>query len=102
MSLIMEQIKPEYPELFALEFGKIAETDFVYILASPNINQSAPNLATIYMPIRSGMSLTMGQIERENPELLALELEKLLNMTLFTLYHLQILTNQHQTWSKCM
>ena len=29
MSLIMEQIKPEHLELFALEFGKIAETDFV-------------------------------------------------------------------------
>ena len=38
MSLIMEQIKPEHPELFALEFGKIAETDFVYTLAYPNIN----------------------------------------------------------------
>ena len=39
MSSIMEQIKPEHPELFALEFGKNAETDFVYTLASPNINQ---------------------------------------------------------------
>ena len=29
MSSIMEQIKPENPELFALEIGKIAETDFV-------------------------------------------------------------------------
>ena len=28
MSSIMDQIKPEYPELFALEFEKIAETDF--------------------------------------------------------------------------
>ena len=44
----MGQIKPEHPELFALEFGKIAETGFVYTLA------------------------------------------------------LQILTSQHQTWSKCM
>ena len=44
MSFIMGQIKPEHLELFALEFGKIAETDFVYTLASPNINQSAPNL----------------------------------------------------------
>ena len=32
MSLIMEQTKLEYPELFALEFGKIAETDIVYTL----------------------------------------------------------------------
>ena len=55
------------------------------------------------MPIRSRMSLNMGQIEPEHPELFALEFgKKLLNMTLFTLYHLQILINQHQTWSKCM
>ena len=27
MSLIMGQIEPEHPELFALEFGKIAEYD---------------------------------------------------------------------------
>ena len=39
MSLIMGQIEPEHPELFALEFGKIAESDFVYALASSNINQ---------------------------------------------------------------
>ena len=44
MSSIMGQIEQEHPELFALEFGKIAEYDFVYILASTNINQSAPNL----------------------------------------------------------
>ena len=34
MSLIMGQIKPEHPELFALEFGKISESDFFYTLAS--------------------------------------------------------------------
>ena len=39
----------------------IAVFDFVYTLASANIDQSVPNLATIYMPIRSGMSLIMGQ-----------------------------------------
>ena len=44
MSLIMRQIELEHPELFALEFGKIVEFDFVYTLASTNINQSAPNL----------------------------------------------------------
>ena len=33
MSLIMEQIESEHPKLFALEFGKIAESDFVYTLA---------------------------------------------------------------------
>ena len=30
MSSIMGQIEVEHPELFALEFGKIAESDFVY------------------------------------------------------------------------
>ena len=37
MSLIMGQIESEHPELFALEFRKIAESDFVYTLASTNI-----------------------------------------------------------------
>ena len=39
MRLIMGHIEPEHSELFALEFGKIAEFDFVYTLASTNINQ---------------------------------------------------------------
>ena len=56
MSLIMGQIEPEHPDLFALEFGKIAESDFVYTLASTNIDQSASNLVKIYMTIRSRMS----------------------------------------------
>ena len=55
MSSIMEQIEPELLELFALEFGKIAESDFVYTLASANINQSAPNLVKMYVTIRSPM-----------------------------------------------
>ena len=33
MSLVMAQIESEHPELFAFEFGKIAESDFVYTLA---------------------------------------------------------------------
>ena len=33
MISIMEQIKPEHPDLFAPEFGKTAETDFVYTLS---------------------------------------------------------------------
>ena len=57
MSSIMCQLKPEHPELFALEFGKIAESDFVYTLSSTNINQSAPNLIKIYVIIRSQISL---------------------------------------------
>ena len=52
-SSIMGQIKAEHLELFALEFGKIAESDFVYTLASTNINQSAPDLVKMYVTIRS-------------------------------------------------
>ena len=65
MSLIIGQIKPEHTELFALEFRKIDETDFVYSLASTNINQSAPNLVKMYVTIRSQMSLIMDVIGPE-------------------------------------
>ena len=58
MCSIMKQIECEYPELFALEFGKIAETHF----ASTNINQSAPNLVKMYVTIRSRMSSIMDLI----------------------------------------
>ena len=44
MSLILGQIKSEHSELFALEFGKIAESDFVYTLASTNIEKINPKL----------------------------------------------------------
>ena len=57
----MGPVGPEQLELFALELGKIAAFDLVYSLASTNINQSAPNLVTMYMSIRSQMSLIMGQ-----------------------------------------
>ena len=72
MSLIMKQIIPEYPVLFALEFGKIAETDFVYTLASPNINQKAPNMVKMYVTIRSRKSSIMDLIRVELFELFAL------------------------------
>ena len=68
MSLIMGQIEPEHPELFALEIGKIAESDFVYTLASTNIDQSAPYLVKMYMTIRSRMSLIMDLIGPELSE----------------------------------
>ena len=53
MSPIKGQIESEHPELFAFEFGKIAESDFVYTLASTNINQSALHLVKLYVTIRS-------------------------------------------------
>ena len=85
MSLIMGQIEPEHLETFALEFGKIAEYDFVYTLSSTNIDQSAPNLVKMYVIIRSRISLIMDLIRQELSELSALELENLPCLTLFTL-----------------
>ena len=65
ISSIMGQIESEHLELFALEFGKIAESDFVYILASTNINQLAPNLVKMYVIVRSRMSSIMDIIGPE-------------------------------------
>ena len=85
MSSNMGQIESEHPELFALEFGKIAESDIVYTLASTNIDQSAPNLVKMYMIIRSRVNSIMDLIGPELFELSALEFEKLPYLTLFTL-----------------
>ena len=56
----MGQIESEHPELFALEFGKIAESDFVYT--------QAPNLVKMYVTIRSWMSSIMDLIKPELSE----------------------------------
>ena len=84
MSLIMGQIESENKELFALEFAKIAESDFVYTPASTNIDQSAPDLVKMYMTIRSRMILNMYVIRPEHSELSNLELENFPYLTLFT------------------
>ena len=84
MSSIMGQIESDHPELFALEFEKIAEYDFVYSLSSTNIDQSAPNLVRMYVIIRSQMSLIMDIMGPELSKLSALELE---NLTYLTLLH---------------
>ena len=85
MSSTIGQIETENLELFALEFGKIAESDFVYTPASTNIDQSAPTLDKMYMTIRSRMSSIMDVIRRELSELHTLELENFPYLTLFTL-----------------
>ena len=85
MSLIMGQIELEHPELFALEFGIIADSDFVYTPASTNIDQSAPNLVKRYMTIRSRMSSIMDVIRPQLSQLSNLELENCPYLTLFTL-----------------
>ena len=73
MSSIIGLIGPELFELPALELENLPYFDFVYTLASANIDQSVPNLATIYIPIESQMSLIIRQIKSEHPELFALE-----------------------------
>ena len=75
MSSILGQIELEHLELFAREFGKIVESDFVYTLASTNIDQSTPNFVKMYVTIRLWMSLIMDLIRPELIELSALELE---------------------------
>ena len=58
----MDLIGPELSKLFPLEFAKIAESDFVYMIASTNADQLVPNMVTVYMTMKSWMSLIMGQI----------------------------------------
>ena len=62
MSSIIGPIGPEQLELFGLELWKIAAFDLVYSLTSTNIKQSAPNLVTMNMNIKSRMSLIMCQV----------------------------------------
>ena len=81
MTSIMGQIEQEQSELFALEFGKLLNMT-VYTLSSTNINQSEPNLVKMYVNIRSQMSSIM---DRNIRSYLPLNVEKLLNLTLFTL-----------------
>ena len=73
MGLIMGHIELEHLGLFALEFGKIAEYDFVYPLSSTIINQLALNSVKMYVIIKSRMSSIMNLIRPELSELSALE-----------------------------
>ena len=57
MNSIMIIIGLERPKLFVLELGKTAELDFVYTLASTNINQSVPHLVKMNATIRSRSSI---------------------------------------------
>ena len=71
MSSIMDLIGPKLSELSALEFENLPYLT-LYTLVSANIDQSVPNLATMYMLTRSPMSLIMRQMEPRHPELFAL------------------------------
>ena len=86
MSSIIDPIGPKQLELFALELGKIAAFDFVYSQAPTNINQPALNLVTLYMSIRSQMSLIMGHFIPDQSVLSVLEIEKLNFGSLFGIY----------------
>ena len=86
MSLIVGPIGLEQLELSALELGKNAAFDIVYSLASTNISQSAPNLVTMYMSIRSQMGLILSQVIPDQSVLSALEIEKLNFTSLFGIY----------------
>ena len=84
MNSIMGQIELEHSELFAFEFGKIAEYDFVYTLASTNIKISAPNFVKMHVIRRFWMSLIMDLIGPKLSHLSAFEFENLPYLTLFT------------------
>ena len=61
MRLIMDLLGPELSELFPLEFAKIAESDFVYTIASAHVDQLVPNMVTIiyYDEFDYGSNLTV-------------------------------------------
>ena len=76
MSSNMELIKPELFELSTLVLENLPHlTSFT--LVSAKIDQSVPNLATIFVLIKSQMSSITGQIETEHAELFALEFGKI-------------------------
>ena len=82
MSLIMGQIEPEHPDLFALEFVNIAEYGCLHFI----INKYEPistKLHQLYVIIRSWMSSIMDLIGPELSELSALELENFTYLNLF-------------------
>ena len=66
-----------YIELIGPELSKLSALDFVYTLASTNINQPAPNLVKMFVTIRSQMSSIMDLIVSELSELFVLEFAKI-------------------------
>ena len=81
-SLILGQIESEHPELLALEFGKIAISDYVYTLASTNIEKINTKLGQNVCDYKTPNEFNYGS---ELSELSALEFEKFPYLTLFTL-----------------
>ena len=85
MSLILGQIKSEHPELFALEFGKIAESDFVYTLVSTNIEKINTKLGQNVCDHKTLDELNYRSNRTRTLEFFALEFENLPYLTLFTI-----------------
>ena len=81
----MGPIGPEQLELFALELGKILHSTFL-LSSIYKYKPISKNLVTMYMNIRSQMSLIMGQVILDQSVLSALEIEKLNFSTLFGIY----------------
>ena len=73
-SSVMNVIGTELSELSAHYLKKTVTIDFVYILLSAYIDQSAPNLGKIFMCDRISMSSIMGPIGPEQLELFGLGL----------------------------
>ena len=76
MSSIMDLIGPELSELSAVESENLPYLT-LFTITSANIDQSAPNLATIHMPRRSLKSWIVEQIKPEHLELFSLEFGKI-------------------------
>ena len=70
----MNVIGTKLSELSAHYLEKKLTFNFVYILSSAYIDQSAPNLGKIFMSNRICMSSIMGPIGPEQLELFGLEL----------------------------
>ena len=85
MSLILGQIESKHLELFALEFGEIAESDFVYTLTSTNIEKINTNLGQNVCDHKTLKCSIMDLIGPELFELFALEFENLPYLTFFTI-----------------
>ena len=59
----MDLIGPELSELFALEFAKLLNLTLLSPYSYTNVDQLVLNMVTVYMTVRSWMSLIMGQIQ---------------------------------------
>ena len=98
MSSIMVKLKQNIRSYLPLNLEKLLNMTLFTLNPLQILTNQHQNLVKMYVIKRSHMSLIMDLIGPELSELSALELENLPYLTLFTLKHLQILTNKYQTW----